>query len=86
MTTSLPLPGFYGKVEIRHSSRGHWYAIRHCPDGGFDYLAQDIDLEEITARPKSGCLTPDCLLPVWHRNLCGMCLAKHAVAKARSIK
>lgn len=87
MTASLPLPGLYGNVEIRISQRGHWYAIRHQPGGTFDYLAQDINLDEITSpTDEDRCLTNGCGLPVLHRNLCGMCLAKDTVARLRSIK
>lgn len=87
MTATLPRPGLYGTVEIRHSKRGHWYAMRHHPDGTSEYLAQDIDLDEITSPTNEDhCLTPGCRLPVLRRNLCGMCLAKDTVARLRSIK
>lgn len=86
MTATLPAAGIYGDIEIRHSPRGLWYAIRHQPDG-FDYLAQNIDLDEITGPlNQHRCVTPGCALPPHHRNLCGMCLAKNTVARLRSIK
>lgn len=88
---SLPAPGIYrdgvDHYEIRHSKRGHWYAMRQEPDGSTTYLAQEIDLSILTVERQRGdaCAMPDCSLPQWHQNLCGMHLSADAVRRSRAI-
>lgn len=90
--TALPSPGFYGngveRYEIRISQRGHWYGLRQEPDGSTTYVAQDIELDNLTAvseRQPSGCEYTGCTLPQWHRGLCGIHLAADAVRYAKAV-
>jgi hypothetical protein len=99
MTVSLlPAPGFYrlnGTLwEVRHSQRGHWYAMRQLADGTWQYCAQDINPAagaagplgpgDLAAQPVQ-CATSGCQLPVWSRGVCGMCFTRQAVERASRI-
>lgn len=50
--TALSAPGIHRngaeRYEVRHSKRGRWYALRQEPDGSWEYLAQDVDLDKLT--------------------------------------
>lgn len=83
MTAPAPAPGVYGDVEVVVSKRGHWYAVRHKPDGTFDYLAQNIDPAALVTPSEEGCATPGCGLQPHHRGLCGMCLVRDIQQRIR---
>lgn len=90
--TALPSPGVYRSgtdaYEIRISKRGHWYGLRQEPDGSTTYVAQDIELDSLTAvseRQPSDCGHTGCTLPQWHRGLCGIHLAADAVRYAKAV-
>ena len=99
MVGTVPAPGMYRVShqlwEIKHSKRGNWYAERHNGDGATQFLpSQSINAAwlhgplgpcELADQPAL-CSTAGCQLPVWVRDICGMCLARQTVEKAREIK
>lgn len=95
--TVVPAPGIYTlngqRWEIVYSQRGQWYAMRQRADGTKQYAAQNVNPlwlhgpippEELAHQPAT-CATPNCLLPVWSRGVCGMCLTRQAVERASRI-
>jgi hypothetical protein len=94
----LPTAGLYQLNGVRwriiHSKRDAWYAMRQEIDGTWTYAAQKINpawlkgpfTEEELANQPAVCATAGCRLPVWVRDICGMCLARQAVAEARRIE
>ncbi len=95
---ALTAPGIYllngQRWEIRHSQRGQWYAMRQLADGTWQYYAQNINPAWLAgplgpgdhATQAAQCATDGCMLPVWSRGVCGMCLGRLAVERASRIK